>query len=292
MVQYILSLGADVNYRDPNGDTALFLSVLNEQFDTAKLLIDFGADPDMRELTFNSTPLPVAALNKDVRTVQLLLSAGADVNLRNCNEFTPLQMMVFGDANLKIAKSVLDAGVDISARNIDGCTAVHDAALKGNLELMKLLLDAAERKTGHDGEALQSMIKGQDATSYFITPLHLSAFNGNVEVARLLLNAGADAHAKTLSGKTPLHYAAKFWRLDVAKLLLERGAEITADKEGQTPLHIAELDASVRRAAFFVEDVKEGDCKPTYVEFDRLVGNVVPYQVAFIEYLVAHGASQ
>eukprot|EP00961_Rhodomonas_salina_P238763 3226936-Rhodomonas_salina.1 len=114
-----------------------------------------------------------------------------------------------------------------STTDIEKPAAMHVAAKKGDLEDVKILLEAgaADVRSG-DGK----------------TPLHFVAAEGHAEVARVLVGAGTDKETKDKDGGTPLHFAAFEGHAEVARVLLEAGADTEAkDKNGDTPLHDAAL---------------------------------------------------
>jgi len=81
--------------------------------------------------------------------------------------------------------------------------------------------------------------------------LQIAAFHGNIEAVRQLLDNGADVDKKTLRfpRQTALHDAVLGAKEDVVKLLLQRGAKQNiADDAGNTPLHVAALQANVSLA--------------------------------------------
>ena len=68
---------AYVNSLDPQGCTALFLACENGHVETAQLLLDYGADPHIRNPE-GLTPLAVARQRNDgVALVRVLENAGA-----------------------------------------------------------------------------------------------------------------------------------------------------------------------------------------------------------------------
>ena len=81
----------------------------------------------------------------------------------------------------------------INGLNAQGRTALHDAVLRHDLDIIAWLL-----KHGADVEA-----KDQ----YGSTPLHWAAQEGHMATAELLLKRGADITAKDKHGSTPLHRA-------------------------------------------------------------------------------------
>jgi peptidoglycan/LPS O-acetylase OafA/YrhL len=84
-----------IGTQDPPGLAALHLAVLHDQADTARLLLEHGADPDVRQAGANQLgirPLHIAAAKADMEIFNALLAAGADVNVRATAGFTPLDV--------------------------------------------------------------------------------------------------------------------------------------------------------------------------------------------------------
>ena len=124
--------------------------------------------------------------------------------------------------------ALLHADSDIDRVSNDGKTALHQAALYGKLETVRLLVNQGANVNLHDLFA-----------SY--TPLHLAAAHANrqivMEICAILLTAGADVNAQTKWGTTPLWSAAVAGRIELLEFLLSRGAELDVrDTEGRTPL--------------------------------------------------------
>ena len=81
-----------------------------------------------------------------------------------------------------------------------------DAALKGYVEIARILLDHAAR------------VNEKNAAG--AAPLHDAALGGHRDVAALLLDHGADIDARDDSGATPLYDAASWGSREVVDLLL------------------------------------------------------------------------
>ncbi|MDR3394955.1 MAG: ankyrin repeat domain-containing protein [Parasulfuritortus sp.] len=95
-VQTLLDAGANANAADSNGWTALFKSVYNHELDTgfapiAKALIDAGANVNAT-IHFGITPLMLAAGGGEGAVCEVLLEAGADPKAVNEAGRTALQM--------------------------------------------------------------------------------------------------------------------------------------------------------------------------------------------------------
>lgn len=125
--------------RSPDDATALHFAAFFAQPETARLLVDHGADVHAVSPTFgNVTPLHSAAAGGSAEIVHLLLEAGADPNARQNGGFTALQAAAQnGDAAM--ARDLLDHGADVDAATEDGRTAVTIAAEQGHEELAALL---------------------------------------------------------------------------------------------------------------------------------------------------------
>jgi ankyrin repeat protein len=125
-------------------------------------------------------------------------------------------------------RTLLKGGADVNAAQADGMTALHWAALNGDLPTMDVLLLA-----GATRDALTRV------GAY--TPLHLASQRGNAPAVKRLLDAGARVGALTTTGVQPLHLAAQSGNAAAVQALLDRGADIdAADKtHGRTALVFA-----------------------------------------------------
>lgn len=81
-VQSLLARGADVDTRDPNGNTGLMIAAAYGYTDIARLLVEAGADVDARGRIGN-TPLIYAVQQGQTEIVRLLIAGGALVDARN-----------------------------------------------------------------------------------------------------------------------------------------------------------------------------------------------------------------
>jgi ankyrin repeat protein len=104
-----------------DGFTALHLAVYAEQEEAARVLIEHGADVNMRSTgtIARVPPLGTAAFVRSVPLARLLLDAGADVNAQGDGGFTALHSAALnGDEEL--VRLLLERGADASVTTVQG----------------------------------------------------------------------------------------------------------------------------------------------------------------------------
>jgi uncharacterized protein len=128
----------------------------------------------------------------------------------------------------------------VSERDRDGRTALHVAALRGDIGRVSELL-----ASGADLDAADTQGR---------TPLHLAAQEWQVDVAELLCDAGAAVDSTDAFGNTPL-WRATFesrGRGEMIRLLLDHGADADrANGSGVSPRQLAETIANYDVRQFF-----------------------------------------
>ncbi|KAI9737021.1 MAG: hypothetical protein M1834_000610 [Cirrosporium novae-zelandiae] len=92
VVQMLLETGeVDVNSKDNDGWTPLFWAAMKGKENTAKLLLDRGADKEHKD-NYDWTPLFAAVMYSEESTMKLLLDRGADKEVKNDKGKTPLSI--------------------------------------------------------------------------------------------------------------------------------------------------------------------------------------------------------
>ena len=120
-----------------DGFTALHLAVFAEQAGAARLLIEHGADVNVRSTgpIARVPPLGTAAFVGSTPLARLLLDAGADVDGRGEGGFTALHAAV-QSGNEELVRLLLERGADASLSAADGTRA---ADLAANEHIRRLL---------------------------------------------------------------------------------------------------------------------------------------------------------
>jgi uncharacterized protein len=132
-----------IDARSPDDATALHFAAFFTQPETARLLVDHGADVHAVSPTFgNVTPMHSAAAGGSAEIVHLLLEAGADPNVRQNGGFTALHAAA-QNGDVAMARDLLDHGAEVDTATEDGRTALAIAEEQGNDEVAALLREPA-----------------------------------------------------------------------------------------------------------------------------------------------------
>lgn len=133
---------AVLDARSPDDATALHFAAFFAQPETARLLVDHGADLHAVSPTFGSvTPLHSAAAGGSAEIVHVLLAAGADANARQNLGFKALHAAAQNN-DAAMARDLLDHGATDEPTE-DGRTALAIAEEQGHDEVAALLRDRA-----------------------------------------------------------------------------------------------------------------------------------------------------
>jgi uncharacterized protein len=122
--------GADINATDASGRTAVLAAVHGRHADTARALIDLGADVNKQDQS-RDNPLLHAGAEGLLDMVRLLLEA--------------IILSDGGAAHQRIVKLLLDHGADSRIADKDGVTPLEHAAKRRYREIEKLLAEAIAR---------------------------------------------------------------------------------------------------------------------------------------------------
>lgn len=117
---------------------------------------------DWTEMAYvgNTARLCQAIVDEDLEHVQdWLAQEGADPNQRDYTGRTPLQLAVMCSTPA-IVKCLINHGARLVARLADGRTALHIAAARGNLEMVKIIMEKSE---ANEAEEEMKQLRKKDA---------------------------------------------------------------------------------------------------------------------------------
>jgi ankyrin repeat protein len=234
-VRKLLDDGADVNARDPEGNTPLILASFYASPEFVVLLLEKGADPNAANRT-GVTALIRAATNYE--KTRLLVDAGAKVRVRTADlGNTPLILAARRPGNSRTVKLLLEQGASAIEHNNVGVSPIIAGAASGDPETVRLLLDAGAKA---DDFPRSDDPRATDFAAGFRTPLMWAAYHNDVRMVRLLFDHGADPNQSTYFGN-PLSQACWNDGFEAAEWLIERGANVNARDvvADFTPLHWA-----------------------------------------------------
>jgi ankyrin repeat protein len=165
--------------------------------------------------------------------VRVLAARGANLNCQDLTRRTPLRVAALG-GHSAIVRALLAFGADPALGGPDGKNALHEATLRGHLEIVRLLVP----RCNTDARVNDGMMVQEE------TALMMAAQLGWLEIGRELIQGGAAVNAATADGYTPLIFAAKFGQLDFVNLLLIKGADRTrTSRDGRTAFDWLNRDA-------------------------------------------------
>lgn len=250
-VDFLLSLGADVNKGNDLGETPL-ISVMQQggglRGDAERQLVammekllNAGAKVSIHT-SYGVSPLMLACFNDMPGAAAVLLRHGADIKERTFKA-TPL-MAAIEASSVAVADILLAAGADINGESLGGQTALTRACCDGNVEMARYAI-AAGANLNHQTQHFQNPLllachhnsadvaallleKGAEVkreNAMNMTPLVTACRVGATETVQVLLDHGVDKNAMARSGLTPLMEATQFGRVDVVEALLRAGAD-------------------------------------------------------------------
>lgn len=174
-IKELLSSSAQVNAVDTWGNTPLLNAAREGQVESARMLLDAGAEVDGRGGAM--TPLAAAALRGHTILVRLLIRKGARVDVIGENGLTAIMNAVKLN-QLEVARVLLEDGANTRVRDRDGQSLIGVAVHENFSEMLALLLEHGADPNAADRSGL--------------TALYWAQYLNRPELIALLRKAGAD----------------------------------------------------------------------------------------------------
>lgn len=203
--------------KDEDGDTLLNIAILERQVQLVTEFIKLAPGCVWLDIQNNDmwqTPLHLAVLTNQVDIARRLMVGGADLEMQDCNGDTPLhvasrvgnrdmvsvllspiELRETGQNEYRIPVRNIPQNLEI--RNSNGYTCLHEAALNGHLNIVKILISNGARINTRECKC-------------GATVLHMAIDNGNSEmVSYFLSRRDTNIDNKLYNGTTPMllaHY--------------------------------------------------------------------------------------
>lgn len=275
VLRLLLKTG-DINIRDGRGCTPLYYASECNMWYNARLLIQYGADLDVKGGEHGQTALHRAVKFEAKMIVKLLVEAGANHTIRDDSGRTALNPTMTRDllfwaaehGKVGVARRLLESGTDPSIRK-DGRFLIHWTVLHNQLAVLDLLLEK--------GAGINTR------TETGRTALHIAAAFAQEEMVKFLLEKGADAdvmdnYGRMASDEIPLANPTPSQR-EVGRLLKEASNASTHQKTVRRSLHVYSLPPTPthRSLLLSIPSVQPHSwVLPTYRNYATYRGNIIP----------------
>jgi ankyrin repeat protein len=231
------------------------------------------------------TPLLFAARQGAIESADVLIEAGADMNLKEPQYgFTPMQTAIF-NGHYDFAARLIEKGANVNDGSLYTAIEMRNLATYSNrpnppdtdkrlnsLDLVKLLLArGADPNEAYWKKIPPRQAQGDITVPVGATPLYRATRSMDLAAIRLLVEKGADPEMAITDNSTPLMMASglgarprggeedvieKAGRadpLDAIKLFVDAGADVNAINDlGNTALHYAAQTGATRIIEFLV----------------------------------------
>ncbi|KAJ8251994.1 hypothetical protein COCON_G00213060 [Conger conger] len=253
-VAALLRQGADINHANIDGLTALHQACIDENAEMVQFLVESGSDVNRGD-NEGWTPLHAAASCGFLQITTYLIEHGARVGAVNSEGELPLDVATEDAMGRLLKQEIKKQGVDVdSARREEervmlqdamtvlgghgtltphpntGATALHVAAAKGYIQVMKVLLQC-----GQDVDC-------RDADGW--APLHAAAHWGQEEACSLLADSMCDMSPVSNVGQTPLDVADENV-VDTLQELMKKQEALRTEKQKMSPTPVIGISPSV-----------------------------------------------
>ncbi|XP_030751415.1 uncharacterized protein LOC115878949, partial [Sitophilus oryzae] len=186
------------------GKNIIHIAAEQADKDILLALLENNADALSKDKEGN-TALHYAILNDCTDVIDVLIAQGIDINAKNDQFHTVLYSACRYDIP-DVVKRLISHNADVSIKeNCLGWSPLHRACEEGNLDVVRVLLDAGANVS--------------DVTKFKDTPLHRAVGKGHEGIVEELVRRGGDVTAVNGRGESVLDIARKRQSKEILELL-------------------------------------------------------------------------
>jgi hypothetical protein len=207
LLRQFLQLGCDASIRDKRDSTPLISYAIRGSALLANLFLDYGGNVNAKNENGLTALMAACALN-NLAYAAALIERGADINAVDKEGRSALGLAISQQhtdvINLLFQKE--------ASATPDGLSPLLPAAMQGNEDAVRILLDRGADVNSVDGDGY--------------TPLMHAANQGHIDVTRLLIERGANLSASLKTGDSAIVLAARNGHDEIETLLVMMGANL------------------------------------------------------------------
>lgn len=141
LMRLFISRGADINFRNANGETAIALAAWRGHRAVVEWLLERGARINAPKRQWSALHYAVFAGHAEL--ADYLIAQGADINAQSTNGSSVLMMAVY-EGHQSLARTLIEKGAERSVKNDWGDGALEWAMRQNRLELARLVSQPEE----------------------------------------------------------------------------------------------------------------------------------------------------
>jgi hypothetical protein len=206
----VLQKKVSIDYQESRfGQTLLMLAIFNSEYDSAKTLLELGANPNLHATFKGKTSVIVAAGNADPKYLKLLLDYKGDpnsienvfsgpkkrINSERNSALTACISAIDGKNELEKVKLLVEAGADINYTKKGIIQTVFaEALMLGKMDVAMYLI---EKGADYTKQITPTVIEGADVTVLYllrssIIDLDSEQYKKKMELVAFLKSKGLD----------------------------------------------------------------------------------------------------
>jgi len=210
LAENLIKVGKPLNTQNALGVCALHLAVEKGLSNIVKLLLERGANPNIRN-EYHEIPFELLE-EEDVSYIPSTWIQKIIKDLQDLARITALHIAT-KNGSLEIATLLIKYGANVDIKDPGGCTPLHWAAIRGHLPFIKLLVEN------------RANVNIQDIAAS--TPLHEAVRHNHMQTTQYLLEQGGNPLIQDITGASPLTLAKSFPNLQ--NLLLRYTSVVPID---------------------------------------------------------------